>query len=176
MIRNTNKAARCPACGRYDCTTCYIDRFRKYIYLLIGMSLTLVLQAQEAPKKANTIIVTGVTFTQCAATLTELNYFIDKKDEGLGTIVTLARAADQTGTNFLQLNKNIKRYLNIVLFIRVKDSTAIITGKWNASKIDEAGFESISNYGMKGSVPKMAFEAMKDFSTALKGQINYAVK
>lgn len=78
--------------------------------------------AQDIPKFTNTIFVKGVSFKKAKATLLDSAYFIDQQNEEDGTIVTKPKGVcDCHNKDFNQL----------IISIRVKDSTARISGTFN---------------------------------------------
>lgn len=138
--------------------------------LLILPALVL---GQKPPKKTNTIEVQGVTFRQMAASLMDAGYYIEKADSNFQTI----RTEFKTGTG---KNKNMK----MRLMVRIKDSTAIITGDWYntmfvGSKI--LGVEnSVENSTFRienASVnPKNCFNEMNAFALSLNKPVTYSTK
>lgn len=86
---------------------------RKLLLALFLIPLTAAAQT-EAPKKANTIKVTGVTYEQAVTQLLDKGYLIDKSDKDI-----------QYVQSYKASNKS--NYTTKVI-IRIKDSAAIITG------------------------------------------------
>jgi len=85
--------------------------------LLILFVVPLSLFSQEIPKGANTIEVRGVSFKEVAKALLEGGYTFEKVDSNFQSIET----------GFKQSKKNKK--MEMSLYVRIKDSAAIITGK-----------------------------------------------
>jgi|GEM_PF-4042345 len=135
----------------------------------------IALRAQDIPRKVNTIIVTGVSFQQVATVLADSNYFIDRKDPDVGSIVTLARPVDQSAVQIMK--NNSRRLTRVVFYIRVKDSVATITGRYNVPELDYLKeYTAIANTGMKKSFDNIAWEAMNTFALSLGGTVAYLIK
>lgn len=88
-------------------------------YLAFLLITPFFIYAQQPPKKANTIIVPGITFEKCVNTLMDIGYKLDKIDKDFKFAKTEFKQAE---------NKKIKGW-EISISIRVKDSTATITGQ-----------------------------------------------
>ncbi len=92
----------------------------KILFSVLAFFIVGIGKGQEIPKKANTIIVHGVTFSEVCNALLDSGYNIDKKDNDLQTVRTEA--------------KQYPKYWNAtyIIDIRVKDSIAYISGKLTA--------------------------------------------
>ena len=142
----------------------------KYIFLLLpfwGVS------QNEIPKKANTIELQGVFFKEIANGLLDAGYTFEKVDSNFYTIRTEFK--NGTGKN---------KWMKCRLLIRVKDSTAIISGEWYnsmfiGSKIlgQEQTIEN-STYKIEytSGNSKNSFVDMKTFAEFFKRPIRYLTK
>jgi hypothetical protein len=123
-------------------------------------------------KGVNVIRVKNVDFNQVVNILLDKGYSIEKIDK-----------------NFQIVRTEPKSYSNkvggmIKISIRVKDSTAIITGECGLKAIDFTIKEGIyyggsyggriENRGMKGSLLKESFQVLNEFAQSLKGEIIYS--
>ena len=144
----------------------------KFFLILISLFGSLSIFAQDIPKNANVIIVKGTTFDKVVNSLLDSSFVIDKMDKEYQTLKT----------EYKKLRKGFVP--EIMLNVRIKDSTATITGKWrsdlnifglNSQKEQESAmiFE-IKNE--KSKVPSESFKAMNKFALSLKGQIQYIVE
>lgn len=128
---------------------------------------------QKPPKKTNTIEVQGVTFRQMAASLMDAGYYIEKADSNFQTI----RTEFKTGTG---KNKNMK----MRLMVRIKDSTAIITGDWyntmfvGSKFLGKEGTVENSTYPIEyASVnPKNCFIEMDEFAKSFNKPTAYLTR
>lgn len=122
------------------------------------------LNTQAQPKNTNTIIVKDVTFDQIAQTLTDQNIAIKNKDAQTGTITTDAiKYRKGSGT--------------MALFIRVKDSTAYISGTFDPQVTifnQHSSIYQIEYRGWKGSDLLLAFQRMQAIAEGLRAEIYYA--
>lgn len=124
-----------------------------------------MLFAQDIPKGTNAITVTGVSFEQVSTALADQNYFVDKKDESVHTIVTLPKA-DQSSA--------WKGKIKVILQIRVKDSVAYLSGLYNMESINQASFDPIIKRGARGSIFMTAWDELNNFALSLHREISYA--
>lgn len=134
--------------------------------------LRLSVYSQDVPKNADVITVNGITFEKVVNSLLDSGFVIEKMDKEFHTVKT-------------EYRKLCKDCIPEILFnVRVKDSTAIITGKWRSTGNIFGGLESkkdldnayvfdIKNEKMK--VPRLAFQAMKTFAVSLNGEISYQI-
>lgn len=140
---------------------------------IIALLLPSISVAQEIPKHTNAISVKSVSFNDIALALTEAGYFIDKKDSALGTIITLPKQNIRVSSN----------NGNVIIQVRIKDSTAIITGQYNWNVEAKTGFlnndfrtyETIEKRGMKGSLFLQAFNRLNDFALSFKKEVTYSI-
>jgi hypothetical protein len=137
--------------------------------LLIPVFLFGLAYAQE--KNDNTIIVKGVSFEQVVNALLDSGYHIEKMDKEYRTIKT----------EYRELCDNCLPQL--YFDIRVKDSTATISGKWRSNLNGIFGLKTERDNNSayifpikneKDKVPKKCFNKMNDFAKSLNGQITYA--
>ena len=139
----------------------------KLLFISI-LSLITGLSFGQAPKHANQIIVEGVSYNQVLSALTDDGYFIDKKDNDLQTVFTVARVANQTTHTTI---KNIYSTItNVVFYVRVKDSVAYISGRFNMDMDGMREYEAIQNMG---GMYKAGWQAMDNFAESLKGKVDY---
>jgi hypothetical protein len=129
----------------------------KLILLLILPAFTFA-----QPKNAKTIIVKHATFLQVCGAILDNGYTIDKKDNDLQTVRTEYREYDKLWNMTYCIN------------VRVKDSTAYITGMLGGSLSGEPIFNQTKN---GETAPKSLFGygflKMKAFAESLKGEISY---
>lgn len=131
------------------------------------------LSAQGIPKHTNTIIVKQIGFNEISMALVDAGYFIDKRDSSLGTIITIPRHG-------LRVNSIDG---NVIIRIRVKDSTAFITGMYNMDIVlkarltdyDFRDYEKIEKRGMKGSAYMQAFDKLNGFALSLQKETTYQI-
>lgn len=143
----------------------------RYLPFVLFTISTFFLRAQEIPKKATAIVVKGVSFDQVLNGLVDQNYFIDKKDDALKTVVTIARHIDQSSTEIFK--DNTKRLIKVIFYIRVRDSVANISGQFNDEIFHDPNYDQISYRGAKGSAFMLSWDCMNDFAKSLKGEISY---
>ena len=105
----------------------------------------------------NAIIVKGVTLTEVANQLLDKGYNIDKADETLQTIRTIPT--------------DKKHSYTLIMYIRIKDSTATITGTFNVNMdvnfggvIVKSENLAVANQGTMGSLYKKSFEDINNFA------------
>jgi hypothetical protein len=142
----------------------------KYIFLLLPL---FGISQVKIPNKTNEIIVSGVTFKEVANGLLDAGFSIEKVDSNFNTIKT----------EFIEGSGKTK-YLKLRLMIRVKDSTAIITGEWYnplviGSKLlgTELTIEN-STYKIEytSGSPKQCFLEMNKYANYFKKPITYSKK
>lgn len=125
--------------------------------------LLLLIFQQSIPPKANTIVLKAVSFNQVCTSLVEKGYQIEAKDSALQTIRTVPQRFENTYG------------ANQILFIRLKDSTAIITSTYNNDSgnnypvYNDAG----SNGKTRRSLPGKAFTKMNEFALSLNKPVEY---
>lgn len=116
----------------------------------------------QVPKNVNTIIVKGVTADQITQSLTDQN--IPIKSTQAGGIYT-DDFKYRSGSGIMHL------------FIRIKDSTALIIGFANPEVTifnQRSSFYPVKSGGWKGSDMYNAFKRMQDIAESLKAEITYA--
>lgn len=140
------------------------------VLLLITCLACLRSQAQDIPKRANLIKVKPVSFRSVANTLLDAGYTFKAIDSNYNTITTNPKHYSRKVGGIVQFN------------IRVKDSTATITGYCGLYESDFStnpgrglaeGKSEIENRGMKGSLMKESFEVMDRVAHSLGGRISY---
>lgn len=142
----------------------------KIFFLLIPI---FGLSQEKIPKNANAIEVKGVSFRQVADGLLDAGYTLERTDSSFQTIKTEFK----TG-----IGKN--KWMKLRLMIRVKDTTATITGEWyNTMFIGSKllGVEqTIDNSTYKieytSGNPKNCFTEMNNFALSLHKPILYIAK
>lgn len=138
---------------------------------LILLFLFAPLIAISQSKGDNTIVVKGVGFLQVCNALLDAGYIIDKKDDGLQTVKTEFK----TG-------KDKNKWMNLLLNVRIKDSSAIITGQWYNTMFIGSKFlgqdQTIENSTYKientHGNPKACFKEMKTFALSFKKPVEYS--
>ena len=95
--------------------TFYMQKSITLLFLIIAACVTM--QAQE--KGTTKIMVSGVTFREVTNQLLDFGYSFDKIDSNYQTVKTEYKTFKSKGVD-----------MDICFFVRLKDSTAIISGKW----------------------------------------------
>jgi len=139
--------------------------FTAILSLITGFSFS------QAPKQANQIIVESVSYNQVLSTLTDNGYYVDKKFDDLQTVYTVKRQVDEGAIKLFE--NSAAKFTDVIFYIRVKDSVAYITGKFEIETTKEFGLLPIVNRGMKGSAYRVAWDAMNNIAESLKGKIDY---
>lgn len=141
------------------------------IFFIITFCCVGSLQAQEIPKKTNTIIVKGVTFNEAARQLLDQNFLIDRSDSALQYINTRQRKTNTFWICYLTMN------------LRVKDSSLIITGTcsdnaestlWGVTT--KTGELPVSYKGEKVGIYKIAFNDMNAFALSFNKPVEYLIQ
>lgn len=141
-----------------------------FIFLLIS---TLSYSQSKPPKKANTIEVSGVTFKEVANGLMDAGYTLEKVDSNFLTIKT----------DFKQGTGKTK-WMKMRFHVRVKDSTAIITGDWYNDMLVGSDFlgrefnldnliDKIENASVN---PKNCFNDMNAFALSFNKPVQYFIR
>ena len=115
----------------------------------------------QAPKGTNLILVKAVGYDQVLTALLDKGYFIRKKDAELFTASTEPR--------------RLKNGSTYVIRVRVKDSTAYLSGEVFTEYVhfaDEKYVPSV-NKGMGGNPEKESFKRVNEFAESLGGPIDY---
>jgi hypothetical protein len=122
--------------------------------------------SQEPPKGSNEIIVKGISYQDALQHLMDLGYIIDKHDAELGQITT-APKADKNG-------------YSRIFAIRVKDSTAFITGTYNLNMTfgsslmkQNSSYDPIQYTGWKTGANRIEFGYMDELARAMGGTVTY---
>ncbi len=138
------------------------------ILILLFLFLSQNCFSQDIPKKANTIIIHGLTYQTVIDTLLERNFTIDKRDTALKTLVT---------------NPRTIKSMTIIVSARVKDSSVIITGQVNfnigitlGGVYTESSYDEIAYTGTMGSLYKKAFMILNNLALSFNKPIEYLIK
>ena len=137
--------------------------------LLILFLVPLSLLAQDIPKGANTIKVTGVSLKEVAKALLDGGYTFEKVDSNFQSIET----------GFKQSKKN--KQMELSLYVRIKDSAAIITGKTFDAGMTGANFmgtqvskeEATSDIAYTSGNFVKVFNEMKAFALSFNKPVEY---
>ena len=117
------------------------------------------------PKGANTIRVSDVTFRDVAKKLLDAGYTFDKIDSNFQTVKTEFRKG---------FGKN--EWMKIRFFIRMKDSSAIITGQWyNTLMTNKSPEEEAEPIEFTSGNPKSCFIDMKNFALSFSKPVEYSI-
>lgn len=127
----------------------------KFLTLLFALASS---SAFSQVKGDNAVIISGVNFDQVVNTFLDKGFKIDKIDKDYKTLKT----------EYLNYRPDYNYY--IYFDVRVKDSTATITGKVKNFDLEL----DIQNY--KHGIYKYSFEDMKGIATSLNGQVKYTKK
>lgn len=139
---------------------------KKVAALCLSVLIYCAIQAQE--KGDNAIVVKGVDFAQVKNVLLDNGYFIDQQNEQDGTIVTRETNADDARS----FGQNLNRF-NIILYVRVSNSTAVITGQMRFTEEEKKEWHPVEFWKSKGSVPYHLFAKMDKIAQGLKGELSY---
>jgi hypothetical protein len=135
------------------------------ILLLIAFLFPLASYTQEPPKNSTGITVSNTDLMAVANALLDNGFRIDKKDTELGTLKTEERGYENN-------------VWFLVIDVRVKDSTAYITGqiKVMVSPIGNTRrlYEPVIYKGMKKAPYRLAFAAMDEIARSLNGHVTYS--
>lgn len=126
--------------------------------------------SQKIPKHTNTIKIHDVTFQEVANKLLDAGYTFDKIDSNYKTVKTDFK--DGTGKN-----KNMK----IRLMLRIKDSSAIITGEWYGTSFignklfgqEQTAENSTFRIENTWGANKNSFDEMKAFAESFNKPVEY---
>lgn len=116
----------------------------KYIFLFFPL---FAISQVKTPKKANGIQLSGVSFKEIANGLLDAGYTFDKIDSNFHTIKTEFKEG-----------KGKTKYLKLRFMIRVKDSTAEITGEWYNTLVIGTKFLGVDQT-FENSTYKIAYTA-----------------
>jgi len=130
---------------------------------------------QDAPKGTNIIIVTGTSLQLVAKTLIDSGFAIEKSDSG--KIVTKPR-------EYIDIKQPQKTKLyHLIMIIRLKDSTAIITGIYDYQIIQNnlfaptaqanniGNYITVSNSESSSSYMRQSFNHMVTFAKSLNSKL-----
>jgi hypothetical protein len=147
--------------------------------LLAILSLLIVqaLHSQTIPKGVNTIIVSGTSLQIVAKALIDTGFAIEKSDSG--KITTKPR-------EYVDIKQPEKTKLyHLIMIIRLKDSTATITGIYDyqiiqnnlfaptAQAYNIGNYITVSNSESSSSYMRQSFNHMVTFAKTLNGLISY---
>lgn len=148
---------------------------KKLIQLIVVLFSPFVFFGQDIPKYAKAIYVKDVSFMKAKNALLDSGYFIEQQSEEDGTIVT----KEFNGDTYRMFGQNLNRYA-VVMFIRVKDSTAKIMAKWafnnEGDPFAKKQFQDLEYWKLKSSVPHALFMILDKYARSLGGEINYSLQ
>jgi len=128
--------------------------------------------SQDIPKKANTILIKGVSFKDVETVLLDKGYSFEKVDSNLQTLKT----DNKEGSG---KTKGLKFHY----YVRVKDSTASVRGEWfNPSVIGTTflGVQSnVENSTFKienTGAAKKCFDEMNQLALSFKKPVEYLIQ
>ena len=138
-------------------------------FFLLILLLPVFALCQEIPKKSTTIVVRNIGLLEASQKLVDMGYMIDKKDPELGTVYTTPYAYSGS--------------YQMMIYVRVKDSTATITGKWNVNADIKLGYSTydmrtwnpIKYSSMSGNMDRKAFMIMDKYAKSFGKSIEYLV-
>jgi len=141
----------------------------KKILIIASLAFPIYLQAQEIPKKANTIMVKGVSFDEAASALMDHHYNIQNTDRMLQIMSTSKAKSLKHSTVYLKIN------------VRIKDTTAIITGIASDNIwVSSYGIYSappqylpIAKLGAKDSPALNAWAELNEFALSFNKPVEY---
>ena len=144
---------------------------RKFLILVLFMNFVVIAQAQDIPKKANVIVVKGVSFDEVTNQLLDKGYFIDKTDASLHLITTKETTCRKDKGTF------------VTYMIRIKDSSAIIKGTCTnhvgytiSGVIINAENYEIVNKGGNIGILKIAFHDMNNLALSFNKPVEYSIQ
>ncbi len=136
----------------------------KYFLYLLILSCPKFVYGQVPIKGNNAIVVSGVTFSQVKESLLGAGIFISEQSAEDGTIITKRKGYCECPN---------KEFYQLIYFIRIKDSVAIIRGRFNVilnpSDNDENNFLEVLYWKAKNSGYHYVFGVMDAFAQSLKG-------
>jgi hypothetical protein len=143
---------------------------KKFI-ILICLSISALVSAQEITKNANTIVITDTIcqknyYSQVNEILFTSGYGIHSADKNSGTITTTPKPI-RSGT--------------VKLNILVSDNKVLIRGEFKSVTLNIGGVIDdspmiIENYGMKRSPLMMAWNEMNNIAIQIPGKKEYLIK
>lgn len=123
------------------------------------------------PKNANRIVVKGVSFDEVVAGLLDAGYSLDKVNKDYQTVKTEYR------------NMCEKCVPQMYYEVRVKDSIAIIRGKWRSNgdilfgikskKDEDNAYQFDIKYNLNAAVPKETWRRMNNFAHRFNKPVSY---
>ena len=122
---------------------------------------------QVIPKDADVITVKNISYAEALTSISSANIVIDRHDDGLGTFQTVPIADSRGSTH--------------IFYVRVKDSTAFITGTYNLNWQmgglikQNTSFERIRYSGWKTGADKVHFGYMQKFAELFNKELGYSV-
>lgn len=135
-----------------------INNMRLFIVLML---IPTIFYGQSlAPKKSNTVKISGVTYEGIMNIMLDKGYRIEKSDDKFQTIVS------EPFTIHLKSGK--ASTAKVIVYVRVKDSVAIIKGD-----AINMGFKFKAESG-KNDVPGRAFEELYEIARISGEKIDYA--
>jgi len=133
--------------------------------LLILLSASL-LPAQDIPKGANTIIITGEfdqgqKFAEVTALLFESGIGTISADKDAGTITTSPKSFKNGTVSYM---------------ILVRDSRVSIRGQWISNTFEDKPQYDIEYGGQRNSAKRNAWDAFRAFTDQIPGEKSYVIK
>lgn len=139
----------------------------RFVVLTLSFLSFNVCKSQEILSNANTIVLHNTSFKEICNALLDFNYLIEKKDNDLETVRTEP--------------VKFKKYWNAtyVIYVRVKDSTAYITGIVTAADGGLVKDMPIYNHTNKRGEPYpkslygYPFSILNEFALSFKKRVSY---
>lgn len=142
--------------------------------LFLMLFLPTIIFSQEAPSGANAILVKNIVFQKVVSSLLDQNFEIDKIDKDFLTVKTKFKKVQ---------DKSFSYTLQLSFYIRIKDSTAMVSGEYilgNQYVAEQGLYRSdIINKGKPKNYNEayQAFLKMNEFAKSLGGDsIEYQIK
>ncbi len=145
----------------------------KYVLIFFFLLPLIAFSQQKIPKKSNAIEIEGLTFKEVANALLDAGYNFDKIDSNFQTIKTE-----------FKVGKDVNKWMKIRLYVRVKDSIAIISGEWYNTMFVGNKFlgqeKTIENSTSKIEYtfgnPKNCFLEMDEFAKSFNKNSTYLIQ
>lgn len=137
----------------------------KAIWVVLFITIWSCANAQDIPKGMNIIVVGGTCFDSVVAKVLDNGFFFQTKDTVTKSLTTQPKywSGGMGG--------------NVIINIRVKDSTAYISGLYNVNaklgNIDLRDYTPVLSAKSKGMFRSLPFEEMNKLALSLHGIITY---
>ena len=146
--------------------------FRIVLIIIILINPLLSFSQKSIPKKANTIKIIGIDFKTIANSLLDAGFTFERIDSNYQTIKTDFREG-----------KGKTKWMKLRLLVRIKDSTALLTGDWyntifvgsNILGQQQTVENSIAKIENTFANPKNCFEEMNVFAVSLNKPVEYLI-